>query len=134
MKRQYSHLVAMSLLGILLMPGKLALSDDTITAGQFQRLIELLSHVDSGKTTLLAVQGGRTIEVTEFTLMKQISASEIKTVFYLKNDKTGEKKQIAIFDPSETGKSLSRGFWGLICKGAGVCHGCTELFGDNPCK
>jgi hypothetical protein len=134
MKKSGALITAVVLLGLILMPGKSAAADDAITASQFKGLIALLSSVDHGKTTLIAVQGNRTIEVTEFTLMKQISMSGIKTTFYLRDNKTGSRKQIAAYEPSETGKSMSRDFWGLICRGAGLCQSCTQLFGDNPCK
>jgi hypothetical protein len=134
MKTSAAIITGMVLLGLILMPGTSAVADDTITASQFKGLIALLSHLDQGKATLVAVQGSQTIEVTEFALMKQISASGIKTTFFLRDDKTGSRKQIAIYGPSETGKTMSRPFWGLVCGSAGSCTGCTDLFGVNPCR
>jgi hypothetical protein len=134
MKKQILLIPVFVFLCFFLMPGKPAVADDAITASQFKELITLLSSVDHGKTTLIAVQGNQTFEVTEFTLMKKISLSGIKTAFYLRNDKTGARKQIVVYEPSETGKSISRDFWGLICRGANLCQSCTQLFGDNPCK
>jgi hypothetical protein len=129
-----SILLIVAVVGLILTPRMSATADEAITESQFKGLIVLLSHLDHGKSTLVAVQGNRTIEVTEFTLMKQISVSGIKTTFYLRDDKTGSKKQIAVYEPTETGKSMSRDFWGLICRGAALCQSCTQLFGDNPCK
>ena len=134
MKKPGSLIAAFVLLGFILMPWQPAVADEEITASQFKGLIALLSSVDHGKTTLVAVQGDRTIEVTEFALMKQIAASGIKTTFYLRDDKTGVRKLIAAYESSQTTKSLSREFWGKICSGAGLCYSCTQLFGDNPCK
>jgi hypothetical protein len=134
MKRTIFLILAVVLLSLILAPLKPAVADEKITSSQFKGLIALLSSVDHGKTTLIAVQGNRTYEVTEFTLMKQISLSGIKTTFFLRDDKTGSRKQITVYEPSETGKSMSRNFWGLICSGAGLCQSCTQLFGDNPCK
>jgi len=134
MKKTGLLVIAVVLLGLIYMPGNSAAAADPITASQFKGLIALLSHPDHGKTTLLAVQGEKTIEVTDFALMKQIAASGIKTTFYLKDEKTGSKRQVATYEPSETDKSLSRDFWGLVCRGANLCYSCTQLFGDNPCK
>jgi hypothetical protein len=105
-----------------------------ITAEQFKEMILLLSNLDHGKTTLLAVQGDKIIEVKEFALMKKISLSGIKTTFYLQNAKTGVKTLVVTYEAGETSKSASRVFWGMICRGAGLCDSCTQLFGDNPCK
>jgi hypothetical protein len=134
MKRSGLLISAVVLLGLILMPGKSAVAQDEITASQFKELIVLLSHIEHGKTTLVAVQGNQTIEVTEFALMKQLSASGIKTTFYLRDDKTGVRKLIAAYESSQTTKSMSRKFWGLICSSSGLCQSCTQLFGDNPCK
>jgi hypothetical protein len=134
MKRSGALVAVVFFLGLVFMPLRSTVAQDEITASQFKGLIALLSHVDHGKSTLVAVQGNRTIEVREFALMKQISTSGIKTTFYLRNDQTGSKKQIAVYEPAETGKSLGRAFWGMVCTSAGACKGCTELFGENPCK
>jgi hypothetical protein len=134
MKKSMLLLFAVVLPCLVLMPGKMSAADDAITSSQFKGMIALLNPIDHGKSTLVAVQGNRTIDITEFAQMKQISMSGIKTAFYLRDDKTGAKKQIAIYEPSETGKSISRDFWGLACRGAGLCQSCTQLFGDNPCK
>jgi hypothetical protein len=134
MKKSILLIAAVVLEVFILVPPMSAAADETITESQFKGLIVLLSHLDHGKATLIAAQGSRTFEVTEFALMKQISLSGIKTTFYLRDDKTGSRKQIAVYEPSETGKSMSRDFWGLICKSAALCPSCTQLFGDNPCK
>jgi hypothetical protein len=105
-----------------------------ITAEQFKEMILLLSNLDHGKTTLLAVQGEKIIEVTEFALLKKISLSGVKTTFYLQNTKTGVKTLVVAYEAGETSKSVSRVFWGKICRGTGLCDSCAQLFGDNPCK
>jgi hypothetical protein len=120
------------LLGIFMMTGMAAAANE-ITADQFKEMVLLLGKIDSGKTTLVAVQGDKTIEITDFALMKKISLSGIKTTFYLKNNKTGVRRLVIAYEPGETSKSLSRDFWGLICRGANLCKSCTQLFGDNPC-
>jgi hypothetical protein len=128
-------------LGFLLMTGIAAAANESsaaaandITAEQFKEMILLLSHLDHGKTVLVAVQGDKVIEVTEFALLKKISLSGIKTTFYLQNTKTGVKTLVVAYEAGETSKSAGRMFWGMICRSTGSCGGCTQLFGENPCK
>jgi hypothetical protein len=112
----------------------IAAAADEITAEQFKGLIVLLNNLDHGKTTLIAVQGDKTIEITDFALMKKISLSGVKTTFYLKDSKTGVKRLVVSYEAGETSKSLSRDFWKLICRSSGLCGSCAELFGENLCK
>jgi hypothetical protein len=135
MKR--SSLFAASIVFIFcfsVMTGIAAAAANEITAEQFKEMILLLNKLDHGKTTLVAVQGEKVTDVTEFALMKKISLSGVKTAFYLKDVKSGVKRLIAEYESAQTSKSLSRDFWGKICRGAGLCDSCAQLFGDNPCK
>jgi hypothetical protein len=134
MKRFKSHIGSIALfLGFFVMTG-IAASADEITAEQFKGLIALLNNIDHGKASLIAVQGDKTVEITDLALMKRISLSGIKTTFYLKNSKTGAKTLVATYEAGETSKSLSRDFWKLICRSSGLCGSCAELFGENLCK
>ena len=135
MKR--SNLLAASIVFIFcfsVMTGIAAAAANEITAEQFKEMILLLNHLDHGKTALVAVQGDKIIEVTEFALLKKISLSGVKTTFYLQNTKTGVKTLVVAYEAGETSKSVSRIFWGKICQGTGLCNSCAQLFGDNPCK
>jgi hypothetical protein len=135
MRKTRLHLISIILvLGVAAMTMMATAAANEITGEQFKEMILLLSHIEHGKTTLLAVQGDKIIEVTEFALMKKISLSGIKTSFYLQNTKTGVKTLVVTYEAGETSKSLSRDFWGIICRGAGLCGSCTQLFGENPCK
>jgi hypothetical protein len=135
MRKTRLHLISIILvLGVAAMTAMATAAAKEITAEQFKEMILLLSHIEHGKTTLLAVQGDKIIEVTEFALMKKISLSGIKTSFYLQNTKTGVKTLVVTYEAGDTSKSVSRDFWGIICRGAGLCASCTQLFGDNPCK
>jgi len=134
MKRFDLPIAIAILLGLVLTPLMSPAAQNDITADQFKAMVLLLSRIDGGRTTLVAVQGNKTVEITEFTLMNKIAASGIKTTFYLMNEKTGSKKEVAVYDPTDTGKSLSRSFWRIVCKSAGVCSGCAELFGEDICR
>jgi hypothetical protein len=135
MNRPNSHIAPIIfILGFLLMTGIAAAAANEITSEQFKEMILLLSHLDHGKTALVAVQGDKIIEVTEFALLKKISLSGVKTTFYLQNTKTGVKTLVVAYEAGETSKSVSRIFWGKICQGTGLCDSCAQLFGDNPCK
>jgi hypothetical protein len=126
-----SFVLALSCIGMAV---RAAAAANDITAEQFKEMVLLLSHLEHGKTTLVAVQGDKVTEVTDFALLKKISLSGIKTTFYLQNAKTGVKTLVTGYEAGETSKSASRAFWGMICRGTGLCASCTQLFGDNPCK
>jgi hypothetical protein len=134
MKRSNFYIASIVLvLSFFVMTG-IAATANEITADQFKEMVLLLGKLDSGKTTLIAVQGDKTIEITDFALMKRISLSGVKTTFYLKNEKTGVKRLVVSYEPGETSKSLSRDFWKVICRASSLCNSCAELFGDNLCK
>ena len=133
--KKYSFYAALSVfvLSIFMMTG-IAAATEEITAEQFKQLVVLLNNLDHGKTTLIAIQGDKTIEITDFALMKKNSLSGIKTTFYLKNNKTGVRTLVVEYEAGMTSKSLSRDFWKLICRTSSLCGSCAELFGENPCK
>lgn len=134
MRRSGLFFAALVLSALFLVPGKPTGAQDTITESQFKALHVLLSSPDHGKTTLVAVQGDKKIEITDFALMKKIALSGIKTTFYLRNDKTGEMKELVVYQPSETGKSMNLEFCKVVCNKANICSSCAQIFGQSICR
>lgn len=93
-----------------------------------------LAALEAKGLTLLAVQGKDEIKITTVEELRQVAESGLETVFFLMENDGGARHKVAVLPASDTGKSLGSSFWKVVCKGAGVCDGCREFFGQEMCR